>query len=177
MHRCGPGDRGQMSKIRSVVKVVETITVVVSGYLPACLLFLLMLLILVEVLTRYILHSPLGVSDEMGGYILVAITFIGLAYTWKEDGHVRIELLIGRLPNKVKKRIRLITLILATGFTIPLMKASYDLLNDSLLFASRSGSWLRTPLVYPQTILLIGSILIFLQLVAELIKIAAGSNK
>jgi hypothetical protein len=41
---------------------------------------------------------------------------------------------------------------------------------DSLLFESRSGSWLRTPLAYPQTILLIGAIMIFLQLVAEIIK-------
>lgn len=165
-----------MSKIRSVVRVIETISVVVSGYLPAFLLFVLMVLILVEVLTRYLLHSPLGISDEMGGYILVAITFIGLAYTWKEDGHVRIELLVTRLPSKVNKWLRMTTLILATGFTIPLMKASYDLLSDSLLFASRSGSWLRTPLVYPQTILLVGAILIFLQLVAELIKTVSGWN-
>lgn len=166
-----------MSKKRFVVKVVETITVVVSGYLPACLLFLLMALILVEVLTRYVLHSPLGISDEMGGYMLVAITFMGLAYTWKEDGHVRVDLLISRLPKKIVRWIKLINLILATAFTIPLMKASYDLLSDSLLFVSRSGSWLRTPLVYPQTVLLVGSVLIFLQLLAELIKFWLGWNK
>ena len=41
---------------------------------------------------------------------------------------------------------------------------------DSLLFESRSGSWLRTPLVYPQTILLIGAVLLFLQLLVEIIK-------
>jgi TRAP-type C4-dicarboxylate transport system permease small subunit len=166
-----------MSRMRAVVKVIESVTVVVSGYFQAVLLFLLMVLILVEVLTRYVLHSPLGVSDEMGGYMLVSITFIGLAYTWKEDGHVRVDLFIDRLPSKAKKWIRLVNLFLATGFSIPLIKGSYDLLCDSLLFGSRSGSWLRTPLVYPQTVLLIGSVLIFLQLVAELIKFWLGSNE
>jgi TRAP-type C4-dicarboxylate transport system permease small subunit len=166
-----------MSKMRAVVKFIETVTVAVSGYFQAFLLFLLMIMILLEVLTRYVLRAPLGISDEMGGYILVAVTFMGLAYTWKEDGHVRVDLLVSRMPKKIVKWVRLINLFLATAFTIPVMKASYDLLNDSLLFASRSGSWLRTPLVYPQTILLVGSVLIFLQLIAEIIKFFSGLGR
>jgi TRAP-type mannitol/chloroaromatic compound transport system permease small subunit len=51
------------------------------------------------------------------------------------------------------------------------------LLADSLLFESRSGSWLRTPLVYPQTILLIGAILLFLQLLVEIIKAIIAMKK
>jgi TRAP-type mannitol/chloroaromatic compound transport system permease small subunit len=60
---------------------------------------------------------------------------------------------------------------------LPLIKACYDLISDSLLFESRSGSWLRTPLAYPQTILLIGAVLLFLQLVAEIIKATMAWGK
>ncbi len=145
-------------------------TDVLSGYLQAGIIFFLMAMLLVEVLTRYILRSPFSIADEMGGYLLVSITFMGLAYTWKERGHVRVSLLVSRLPDKFANLLRFITLILATVFTIPLIKACYDLISDSLLFESRSGSWLRTPLAYPQTILLIGATMLFLQLVAEIIK-------
>ena len=166
-----------MKVLRGIVKVIEKVTDVLSGYLQAGIIFFLMVMLLAEVLTRYILRSPLSVADEMGGYLLVAITFMGLAYTWKEKGHVRVSLLIRRLPDKFGRQLRFITLILATVFTLPLIKACYDLISDSLLFESRSGSWLRTPLAYPQTILLIGAIMLFLQLVAEIIKTIIAMDK
>ena len=150
---------------------------VLSGHLQAGIIFFLMVMLLVEVLTRYILRSPLSIAEELGGYLLVAITFMGLAYTWKERGHVRVTLLINRLPAKLAHLLRFLTLLLAALFTIPLMKACYDLIADSLLFESRSGSWLRTPLAYPQTILLIGAVMLFLQLVAEIIKVFFAMGK
>ena len=166
-----------MKVLHGIVKIIEKITDVLSGQLQAAIIFILMVMLLVEVLTRYILRSPISIADEMGGYLLVSISFMGLAYTWKERGHVRVSLLISRLPDKLAHPLRFITLILATLFTLPLMKASYDLISDSLLFESRSGSWLRTPLAYPQSILLIGAIMIFLQLVAEIIKVISDVNK
>jgi TRAP-type C4-dicarboxylate transport system permease small subunit len=166
-----------MKVLHGIVKLIEKVTDVLSGHLQAGIIFFLMVLLLVEVLTRYILHSPLSIADEMGGYLLVAITFMGLAYTWKEKGHVRVSLLISRLPDKLAHLLRFITLILATVFALPLIKACYDLISDSLLFESRSGSWLRTPLAYPQTIMLIGAIMLFLQLVAEIIKATIAMSK
>jgi TRAP-type transport system small permease protein len=166
-----------MKVLHGIIKFIEKVTDVLSGHLQAGIVFFLMVMLLVEVLTRYILLSPLSIADEMGGYLLVSITFMGLAYTWKERGHVRVSLLISRLPAKLAHLIRFITLILATLFTLPLMKACFDLISDSLLFESRSGSWLRTPLAYPQTILLIGAIMLFLQLVAEIIKATIAMGK
>lgn len=166
-----------MNYLRGFVKIIEKVTDLLSGHLQAWIIFFLMVMLLAEVLTRYILRSPLSIADEMGGYLLVSITFMGLAYTWKEKGHVRVSLLINRLPGRVVHVLRFITLILATAFTIPLIKACYDLISDSLLFESRSGSWLRTPLAYPQTILLIGAILLLVQLIVEIIKAAVTFDK
>ncbi len=159
-----------MNGLNKVIESIEKLVDVLSGRLQAAVIFLLMVMLLVEVLTRYILHSPLSIAEEIGGYLLVSVTFMGLAYTWKENGHVRVTLLMSRLPQRLARSIRFFTLILATVFTVPLIKACYDLLMDSMLFESRSGSWLRTPLVYPQTILLVGAVLLFLQLLVEIIK-------
>jgi len=136
----------------------------------------LMFMILVEVLTRYILQSPLSIAEEYGGYMLVAITFLGLGYTWKERGHVRVEWVINALSLKVQSWLRLITLIMATAFALIMIKASYDLVSYSYLFGTRSGSWLRTPLIWPQIVLIIGAVLLFIQLIAELIR-AVGNLK
>lgn len=156
--------------MRKIVSVIETITTVFGGYLPAWTVFLLMLMVLVEVIGRYILQAPLSIADEIGGFMLVGITFVGLGYTWKERSHVSVEILTNILPVPIKKWFRFFTLILATLFCWPLIAGSYELLQDSILFGARSGSWIRTPLVYPQSLLLIGSVLLFLQLIAEIIK-------
>jgi TRAP-type C4-dicarboxylate transport system permease small subunit len=156
------------------VQILEKITDLLGGKLQGWLVFLLMVMVLVEVLARYLLQSPLSLADELGGYLLVSITFMGLGYTWKEGGHVRVELIINMLPEKPRAWLRFLTLLIAAAFCGPLILGSYNLLQDSLLFESRSGSWLRTPLVYPQSILLVGSILLLLQFIAEIIKTMNG---
>jgi len=155
-------------------RFIDSITNIISGHLQGILIFLLMVMVLVEVLTRYIMQAPLSIADELGGYFLVSITFLGLAYTWKEQGHVRVELVTNLLPERVRNIIRFITLLAATVFCLPLIAGSYNLLQDSLLFSVRSGSWMRTPMVYPQSLLLVGSVILLLQLVSEIIKAIAG---
>lgn len=152
------------------IQTLEKITDILGGKLQGCLVFFLMILVMIEVMGRYVLESPLSIAEELGGYILVSITFMGLGYTWKERGHVRVELVINMMSKKLRTWLRLLTVILAAAFCGPLITGSYAMLQDSLLFEARSGSWLRTPLVYPQSILLVGSILLLMQFIVEIIK-------
>lgn len=141
------------------------------GHLMGWLVFLLMALILVEVFTRYVLPSaPIAVADEMGGYALVAVTFLGLGYTWKEGGHVRVEFLVNVLPRGLQRALRQLTLLIAAVFAAVMIKASYDMVSFTMMFGTRSGSWLRIPMQWPQLSLIAGSVLLFLQLLAELVK-------
>ena len=161
--------------MRRLGRVIEGI-VNIGGYFSGWLVAVMMVLILYEVFMRYVLNQPPMVADEFSGYILVALTFLGAAYTWKERGHVRIELLVRKLPDKAQVWLRLITVIMAAVFALLLIEASYELVSDSYIFGRRSGSWLRTPLLWPQLVLIIGSVLLFVQLITEVIK-ALGNLK
>jgi TRAP-type C4-dicarboxylate transport system permease small subunit len=143
----------------------------VSGLLMAWSIFVLMLMVLVEVVTRYIMNQPLSLADEYGGYMLVAITMIGLAYTWKEKGHIYVDLVVNRLPASLKMKFRLATLLLALILSVLLVVASWELVSQSFLFGARSGSWLRTPLAWPQMTLILGSVLLVAQLFVELARL------
>lgn len=163
--------------VRRLVRTMDLVSDVV-GHLMGWVVFLLMALILVEVFTRYVLPTaPIAVADEMGGYALVAVTFLGLGYTWKERGHVRVEFLVTVLPPRVQRVLRVVTLALAAAFGVVMVKASYDLVSFTMLFGTRSGSWLRVPMQWPQLSLVAGSGLLTLQLVAELVKALAGFDR
>ena len=159
--------------MHSLLKFIEKITQVVSGVIQGWFIFAMMLLVLVDVTSRYVLNDPLSVAEEFGGYLLVTVTCMGLAYAWKERGHVRVEFLIAALPRPLRNWVRLLTLLLALAFTGFMTLAAWELVETSFRFGTRSGSWLRTPIAYPQIVLIAGSAWMFLQLIAELIKALA----
>ena len=41
-------------------------------------------LVVVDVFMRYVMHRPLMVADEISAYMLVALSFLGFAYTWRK---------------------------------------------------------------------------------------------
>jgi len=129
----------------------------------------MMALVMAEVVSRYVFNQAFGVGDEFSAYMLVAISFMGLAYVTRKQAHIRIMVVVGRLPTRARKWLRLITVGLALIFFPLLTKACYDFIAYSISHDMRSGSWLRTPLVGPQIFMFIGAALVCLQFVVELI--------
>ena len=136
----------------------------------------MMLMMLIEVFARYVFDAPLLISTEFSGYMLVAITFIGLGYTWRKKTHVRIKFAVQLLPVKARNWLRVTTIIIAMVFTGFLIKASQGLLSYSLRYGKKSEEWLHTPLVWPQTVLLIGSVVLLLALICELVEAIRASR-
>ena len=156
--------------MRILVRIIETVTEIFSGHFQAWLTFALVILVMVDVTSRYLMQNPLAISDEYGGFCLVAITCIGLAYAWKTRSHVRVEFITKRLPADARRWLRLFTLILAIVFTGFMVFGAWKLVSISLMFGTRSTSWLRTPVAWPQMTIVAGAILMFLQLIVEIIK-------
>src|SRR3990172_6113109 len=59
-----------------------------AGYAAGITVFGLTLLIAAGVFSRRVLGSPLLSVDEVSGYLLLAIVFLGLAPTMKAGGHI-----------------------------------------------------------------------------------------
>ena len=70
------------------------------------------LVILVQIVSRwmgYIVPS----TDDLSGFFLAASSFLGLAYTLKKGGHIRVSLVIQRLSRVQRHRQEF--LVLAVG--------------------------------------------------------------
>ncbi len=148
----------------------------VSGWLVP----LMMLLVAVEVFMRYVLHDPAMVADEFSAYMLVGLSYLGLAYTWRQGGHVRITLLVSRLPAKIASWIRLFVLIMIFIFMVGITHAGYTMIIYARQIGLRSDTWLTFPLFWPQLTVFIGFLLLTLTLTVEIArviaKIRAGEN-
>ncbi len=161
--------------LSSLSKFIDSVVRIFSRDFSALLVFILVVLVMAETISRYIFNSPLMVVDEFGAYILVTIVILGAADTWSTGGHINIDTFLRILPEKVKYQLRIFTYILAMLFTPLLVYAGYELVSYSATFGIRSETWLRVPLVWPQLLLFLGFLLLFLQIVSNFIKLISSS--
>jgi TRAP-type C4-dicarboxylate transport system permease small subunit len=144
-----------------------------GGYYSGWLVPLMMMLVVVEVFMRYVLHQPLMVADEFSAYMLVALSYLGLAYTWRQKGHVRIEIFVNRLSSRAYSWIRLLGLIFTLIFLIEMDRAAYKMITYALKINLRSSTWLTFPLFWPQLTVFIGFVLLTLLLIADITRAIA----
>lgn len=152
----------------------------ISGHISGWLVSLMMILVAVEVFTRYFLHQPLMVADEFSAYMLVALSYLGMAYTWRQGGHVRISILISRLPARLSNWIRLISLSLIFIFMIEMVRVGYKMVAYARQIDLRSPTWLTIPLFWPQLTVFLGFVIFAVVLGVDLIsaigKMRAGKS-
>ncbi len=148
------------------------------GYVSGWMVPIMVVLVAVEVFMRYVLHNPPMVADEFSAYLLVGLSFLGLAYTWRQGGHVRITILVSRLPVRVASWIRLGVLFLILAFMIGISKAGYDMVVYAREIGLKSDTWLTFPLFWPQLTVFLGFVMLTLTLPVEIarviVKIRAG---
>ena len=82
---------------------------------------------LVDALLVLVGLSRLGISitgvSEMAAYLLVGATFLGLAYTFVHHAHIRVTLLISRLPSAVRVWFEVFGLLIALVISVLLPMA------------------------------------------------------
>jgi TRAP-type C4-dicarboxylate transport system permease small subunit len=69
-------------------------------------------LITLDVCLRYFLNRPLLGVDEIAGFLQTLVVFWGLAYTFRQGAHIRVDLVTSRLPGRVRGWLRVLTLLI-----------------------------------------------------------------
>lgn len=76
----------------------------------------IVLLITYDVAMRFFFEEPQLFVDEVASFLELFVIFGGLAYTFRTGGHVRVDLLTGRLPARARARLRVAALALGLVF-------------------------------------------------------------
>ena len=62
----------------------------------------MMALITADVIARNVFKRSLLISDEVSGYLLVVMTFFGIAYSLRSGSLLRIEFILFALPKRLR---------------------------------------------------------------------------
>jgi TRAP-type C4-dicarboxylate transport system permease small subunit len=140
-----------------------------AGVLSGICIVGILLIVCSEVVLRQFKASML-VTDEIAGYLNAAAVFLGLAYTLREGGFIRVEIVYDSLPAFWKLVARWIFTIIAAIFVAIILHYSVQHVLYAFNQDTRAISVLNTPEWLPQSVMVIGLAVLLLQLVAFLIE-------
>ncbi len=83
------------------------------AFIGMFLLIPMMLMTTADVISRGLFNRPLVGVYELSSYLLAGFVLLGIAYTYQVGGHVRIDLLISRLPKSLANIFDIITTLLS----------------------------------------------------------------
>lgn len=136
-----------------------------------CALFLLAMIVLIgsEAIARNVFATSLQVTDEIGGYLLVAMTFLSMSVAEAHGTFHRVELLQARLGNSARLVSQIVFDLMslaATGFVTWQLTR---LTMNSWRAEDVAPTPLQTPLWLPQGTMAIGMALLAVALVRTIV--------
>ena len=141
-----------------------------GGYISAIFMILIVILINTGRIVRSFFDSSTYIADEYSSYFLVAVVLLGLAYALKEQAHIRVEVIRGRLSEQGKRVVDICGILAGLLLTLFITYHSIQMVWDSYSLDITADSISETPLYIPQLMIPIGLLLFALQLVATLIR-------
>lgn len=131
-----------------------------------------------DVMARRFLGFSSQATTEITSYMLALGITWGLAHTLTLRAHVRIDLLINKLPSRLRHWMHFTSLCALAIFVGFIAKAAYDLVDESLLFRATDTSVLSIPLALPQGLWAFGlcvfALLIIIMVIENVLLILAG---
>lgn len=153
-----------MTMRKNIDKVLGNALILIMG--------IMVINVLWQVFTRYIVGTPSSFTDELARYLMIWLGVLGAAYVSGKNMHVAIDVIPSRSSEKTQKKLKLIvySLIIAFAFTgmviggLRLVYVTYVL--------NQSSPALQLPLaVVYFAIPLSGALIIFYK-VSDIIKIS-----
>jgi TRAP-type C4-dicarboxylate transport system permease small subunit len=129
----------------------------------------IVLLISYDVSMRYFLNEPQVFVDELASFLEVLVIFGGAAYTFRAGGHVRVDLVTGRIRPAARAWLRVVTLLLGVVFLATVLWVT----AQSALTAYRYGrvsAVMLYPLWLPMAVIPAGLALMALAMLARLVR-------
>jgi len=124
------------------------------------------LLISIGALMRYVFNHPLHFVDEVAGILLLAITFLGLAFVEKANRHVNIDTIFNLFPRRGKAVLSRINWVIEILWVIVALVFTTMTTMDYFNTGKRSIStdWLLYPFA---AIMILGTAMLLIEYLVQ----------
>lgn len=130
-------------------------------------------MMLYDVVARYVFRAPTIWAMELSIYALQLIVFLPMGMLVAENGHIRVTLLTDFVGPRVQSVLNRISMLAVCAFALGLTWWGWQLVAHSWERSQVSPSLLAVPLWIPHAFIPLGAALLFVAALAEMISPSA----
>lgn len=161
--------------MKSIENLFRTLSNVFGAVALACLMFL-MLGTTLDVVVRGFTGRPISGVFEMAELSMVLVVFLGLGWTKRDNAHIRVTLLLERVPEKVRRVLETISWSMAALLLLLLaIPSTHDAIHSFTIREFRWG-YIEFPIWWAKIALAIGLWFAFLQMVLQCLQTAVAGD-
>jgi TRAP-type C4-dicarboxylate transport system permease small subunit len=126
--------------------------------------------VLWQVFTRFVLGTPSSFTDELARYLMIWVGILGAAYVSGKNMHVAIDVLPQKLGGKAQKRMQIIVQLLVMAFAFLVMVIGGGRLVYITYILGQQSPALQLPLAYVYAVIPLSGLLIVYYKMSDLLK-------
>jgi len=166
---------GLENSIGRIQRALDKITTGVS-WVGAGALVLMVLIVVANVVGRYLLRKPVLGAVEMVGLLTVIVVFCVVAFTEAKGAHIVVDILVSRLHGRTKAILASIMSLFGAAFFIIMGWQGWDLMLSNLSPFVRVTGVLSIPFAPFMLIMALGCVLFGLELLVHVFNPTSGKN-
>lgn len=146
-------------------RLVVTLCQVMGGLM----ILALTVIVVAEVVARNLFDHSFLVADEYAGYLVVAITFMGIPYAMDQEALLRVDALIQRLRNRKRILAEMLFNLVSLAATAVLGYQYYGMVTRTFARGTFAPTPAQTPLWIPQSPMTVGMVFLGVVLLARIV--------
>ncbi len=157
-----------MSHIYSAIKITFHKITGTIAMLSEWVLLIITISIFYDVVMRYVFNSPTIWATELSEFLLVFITFIGIAELQKRKSNINMDYFFNKFSPRIRKYVAIINSLFLLIFSAIVTTEAYMLITAAYKYNYRTNTLLSIPLVIPYSLVMIGMFLLLLQAIIDI---------
>jgi len=123
--------------------------------------------ICLQVVMRYVFNNSLSWPEELSRYLFIGTAFLSISYCIKMNSSIKIDVVLGFFPNKIRKIVNMISLLVIFVFFVYMFTQAITVTAKAYTGGQRSAA-LHMPMYFLYLFVLAG---FFLSVVRSLQRI------
>ena len=125
---------------RTLAAIADALDAVIDriGRVTGWCSFAIVVVMAYNVLLRYFFHTGSVAMQELEWHLMAPICMLGLSYAILKDGHVQVDILFGRFPERLQNVIRFVSTVLVVLVIAILLKLSIPYVLQSYNIGEKS---------------------------------------
>ena len=128
-------------------------------------------LVFFQVVTRYLFSYSIAWVEELTRYLMIWMAFLGAAALFKDDSHIRMDLVYNKFPQVVRTYLDLLFGLFQVAFLVMLFKLGLEYAESVDIVVSPT---LRISMRWPAMIISISSVIMIFFILAYIIQTVIG---